>query len=246
MEFIDKELYKGKHGIYRITNIETGYSYIGQTTQDFNRRFLQHKERLESNRSCNDHMQRSYNKHGTDKFIFEVIEIVEDDSTLNFLENKYITETKLCYNILPGGGAEMHKALGELNKKLNTGKKASEKTKRKMSESRKGKPNPGGIVAAKTRAENFLNGKVNGLNTLTADDVRKIKIELMKDVKSQTEIAKEFNVVKGTISAIMNNRSWTFVEVEGWDEFVAYCKTTPWRQRKANARTTDKDVQTGR
>lgn len=245
MEFINKELYKGKHGIYRITNTETGYSYIGQTIQDFNLRFLQHKERLDNNVNCNEHMQRSYNKHGTDKFIFEVVEVVEDDSLLDFLESKYISETELSYNILPGGGAEMHKALGELNRMLNLGKKASEETRKKMSESRLGKPNPGIPKAVKTRGEKLLSGEKLKTATLTPDDVRTIKLELMNGA-TQGELAKRFNVVQGTIEAIFHDKTWKFVEVEGWAEFVAYCKTTPWRQRKANARTTDKDVQTGR
>lgn len=238
MIFEEMEFYRNQHGIYQIKNLITGEVYIGQTVQGFLRRFQEHRGMLEHNNHFNKHLQRSFNKYGSENFKFSVLESVENNENLDGLETKYISEAEKSFNILAGGGEAFYKSLGELNKILNTGKKASEETKLKMSKARTGKPHDVNKSVEK-RKEKLLAGEKLKTATLTIDEVREIKIELMKDLKSQDEIAKKFNVKKSTISAIMNNRSWTFVEVEGWSEFVDYCKTTPWRQRKANARTTD-------
>jgi group I intron endonuclease len=83
--------------IYKIVNTKSGKFYIG-STQNFDKRFAQHKSDLTKNRHHNIHLQRSWNKHGKDGFNFEVVEECE-----NYLKREQdILDTldfKTCYNV---------------------------------------------------------------------------------------------------------------------------------------------------
>lgn len=97
---------KKKFGIYGIRNIITDRYYVGQTSETFQKRFNRHSNNLENNRHHNEHLQRSYNKYGSDAFEFFVIKVCEDVNSLDTLEELYIAEYRAkynCYNILSGG-----------------------------------------------------------------------------------------------------------------------------------------------
>ena len=127
--------------VYKYTCKVNGKVYIGQTKKSL-------KRRANSNGSgyvqC-PHFGNAIKKHGWENF---VCEILEDNLTLeeaNELETKYImeydsTNDKKGYNISFGGG---NKSMPEITKKKisesNKGKYLSEETKRKLSESLKGK-----------------------------------------------------------------------------------------------------------
>lgn len=64
-------------GIYKITNLSNNKVYIGQSDR-LNEREREHFYRLGRNEHHNDHLQKSYNKHGKSNFIFEEIEITDD------------------------------------------------------------------------------------------------------------------------------------------------------------------------
>jgi len=153
-------------GIYKITNTKTNKVYIGSAVNIITR-WYQHKTALNKNRHHSIKLQRSYNKHGKNNFIFEVIEKTDIDELI--LKEQHYIDLFDCYengyNCIPTAGnnfgmkhtdetkEKLRKlALGNKNmlnknhsdetknkisEKLK-GSKLSKETKKKMSESRKG------------------------------------------------------------------------------------------------------------
>lgn len=122
-------------GIYKITNVETGKIYIG-STKCFEKRRSEHFGNLKNNRHHSRYLQNSYNKHGEGAFVFEIIEVCENEVLLErelYYLNKLLKANennhyfyKLGYNVcrIPSS---------------NLGTKMSNEQKRKLSEIKKGK-----------------------------------------------------------------------------------------------------------
>lgn len=227
MIFENKEKYKDKHGIYAIVNKKSKTIYIGQTRQRFVKRYWHHQWKLRNNTHDNDHLQQAWNLYGEDSFVFIVVDDVNNNSIdeLNYLEEKYVGCCKrmgYSYNILDGGGgrpgvhlADEHKRkIGEKNKINMTGRKASEETKKKMSETRKG--------------QTYL----RSTDKITVDQARQIK-QLLIDGMKPSDIAKNIDVEYKSVNMIMSNDAWKNVIVDGWDEYRA--------NRKTYHRLTEKD-----
>ena len=70
-----------KSGIYKITNPENQYFYIG-SSYDINNRWRKHLERLTKGNHPNIHLQRAYNKKSIDSTILE-------KQFSNFVKNSY-------------------------------------------------------------------------------------------------------------------------------------------------------------
>lgn len=150
-------------GIYKIVNKLNGKYYVGSSNNiditDNNSRLRFHIRRLQKNEHPNDYLQNAWNKYGKDNFKFLIIEEVPTDKLL-IVEQKYLdiaqNEQDKCYNLefkSTGGQwreASRDKMRGENNPNFGKtyfpyswiGKKHSTETKKKMSESKKGKPNP--------------------------------------------------------------------------------------------------------
>lgn len=90
-------------GIYKITRIETGKAYIGQTN-DIERRFIEHK----SNKSHFDTaIDKAILKHGADAFTYEIIEecaVEQLDEREKYWIDFYNTFHGFGYNCNEGGG----------------------------------------------------------------------------------------------------------------------------------------------
>lgn len=115
--------------LYKILNKNTGKAYIGQTVNEPRVRFSYHRQRLKKGTHDNEYLQRSFNKHGIDSFMFYTILKTDDLESLNLYEEQFIkilraTDRNFGYNIRPGG--------------LNT--KHSEETKKKISLAGMGRP----------------------------------------------------------------------------------------------------------
>ena len=87
-------------GIYKITKIDNGKSYIGQSN-DIERRFQEHKIRAEIP------IDKAIQKYGIDAFAFEIIEECEldklDEREIYWIAH-YNTFKGVGYNCNPGGG----------------------------------------------------------------------------------------------------------------------------------------------
>jgi len=114
-------------GIYQIRNKLNRKCYIGSSTNIQCRR-RRHLSRLRRGVHCNVHLQRAFDKYGEDTFAFEILEQV---ATMNLVEceQHYLDTLQPEYNMLPAAGSPL-------------GYHHSLETRRKMSESRKGKGNP--------------------------------------------------------------------------------------------------------
>ena len=99
---------KFKTGIYKITNTNNNRYYIGSSI-NIRKRWLEHKRLLRQNKHDNDFLQKSWNKHGEDSFVFEVLEFVEEASELIIREQYYLDMIKpfnkdTTYNICENAG----------------------------------------------------------------------------------------------------------------------------------------------
>ena len=136
-------------GIYKIKNIITGLFYIGQTTNLYKRRKY-HICDLTNNKYKNPHLQNSWNKHGGENFIFEIL-IHCESSELDKYEQFFVDTLKPEYNIMkecvssPKGLtlSEEHKkklSISHMGKPgYWKGKEFSDEHRRKLSEWQKGK-----------------------------------------------------------------------------------------------------------
>lgn len=97
-------------GIYMIKNLFNNKVYIGQST-NIDRRWNDHKNKLNNNKHENLHLQESYNKYGEDNFSFEIICKCGKDE-LNDKEVYYINKFKSYmpengYNLTKGGNSNI-------------------------------------------------------------------------------------------------------------------------------------------
>lgn len=147
---------KNHFGIYCIECIPTKVKYIGQTHENFYRRWTFHKWHLNNNHHSNTYLQNAYNKYGSDNFIFYPIQSfniqgrdVIGKDTLDELEVMYIKQFDTFnngFNLTTGGNKckmkslseAVKKSIGSKNRVHMLGRKHSEETKRLMSESHKG------------------------------------------------------------------------------------------------------------
>lgn len=146
--------------VYQITNMFTGDFYIG-STQSFARREWQHRYALKRNEHKNPHMQASWNKHGEDAFVFEVLEEVPEGADMLAVENKYLHKhvgQHNCFNVNKDAAsprlgqvltdtAKQNISLGRKGKGAGEdhyryGQEVSAEVRAKISETQKGRPSP--------------------------------------------------------------------------------------------------------
>lgn len=221
MEFYKRDEFKDKCGIYSIVNHLTGDVYIGQTSQEFLKRFFHHDWKLRDGSHDNAHLQRAFNLYGEQYFSFIPLKVLDrDDNSKNLdeLEIKYISimrEMNHCYNILDGGNTskrglhltEEHKrAIGEKNRINMLGRKHSEETKKKMSKAHKGKH------------QNRTDYRMNAEQVVAAK-------QLLISGMTASDVAKQIGVDYKAINALIANNTWSDIIVDGWDDFLANRKT---------------------
>ncbi len=152
--------------VYGIVNILNRQIYIGSTTRP-GRRFIEHRGRLKGNRHDNQHLQNSYNRHGQEYFHYHTIESDISFELLEDRERFWVRyfnsdDRNYGYNITKADYINKSFKRGEVSKETVErmiaaqrkrkkyeadngipppmfGKHHSDETKRKMSESSKGK-----------------------------------------------------------------------------------------------------------
>ena len=119
-------------GIYKITNTITGDFYIG-SSKDVKKRWESHKWPSKWNKCPNNPMYLDMKKYGVDKFEFQVIEEVEEDS-LKEAEQKFIEILKPTYNNNRANGfdVERRKKYKKQYNKYDIGKESQRKYKSQL------------------------------------------------------------------------------------------------------------------
>ena len=82
------EILRFKTGVYLITNLSNGKTYVGSSVNIYNR-LHEHITLLNNNRAHNKHLQAAWNKYGKDSFVFSVLTYCEPDVRFD-LEQYYI------------------------------------------------------------------------------------------------------------------------------------------------------------
>ncbi|BCC74234.1 hypothetical protein BCJMU51_p2089 (plasmid) [Bacillus cereus] len=132
-------------GVYAILNLNNGKVYIGSSVDVF-KRWGDHRRELERGVHHSPRLQNSWNKHSEESFSFEIIEDVGDKDRLIKQEQYWIDIFKSYddsngYNISHAAksclGIERSEEFKEGCRWRNLGKKQSEETKQKRSESLK-------------------------------------------------------------------------------------------------------------
>ena len=121
-----------KTGIYKITCLANKKLYIGSACgfkskpikkNGFFRRWYEHIRDLKANKHKNKHLQFAWNKYGQENFIFEILELCNQDVALE-KEKYYInlyqtTNHNYGFNILNGHLANYNKFTQEHRKKIS-------------------------------------------------------------------------------------------------------------------------------
>jgi group I intron endonuclease len=84
-------------GIYRIYNKIINKTYVGKSI-DIDSRKYQHFNDLINGVHNNSQLQKDYNEYGKQNFEFEILETVEDDNKLDYLEDYYIKKYDALVN----------------------------------------------------------------------------------------------------------------------------------------------------
>ena len=113
-------------GVYKITNTITGDFYIG-SSKDIKRRWREHKKPSTWKRCPNNPMYLDMQKYGLDKFVFEIIEVVEIEQ-LKVAEQHFIETLKPTYNNYRAKGRDAKK-FKERQKKYRQSEKGKERQK---------------------------------------------------------------------------------------------------------------------
>lgn len=116
--------------IYGIRHISSGKIYVGSAVK-VKSRWKVHLNSLKKGKHHSKYLQNAWEKHGRESFEFLILEIVSNKNLLLMQENIWITK---LLSADPNYGFNMCLTAGS-----QLGMKHSEETRKKMSESRKGK-----------------------------------------------------------------------------------------------------------
>jgi group I intron endonuclease len=131
--------------IYKITNQLNGKVYVGKTEFSIESRWKKHLQC--ATKKVNRYLYDAINKYGSVNFLITQIEKCNNKDDLNYKEKLWIkeyrsTDKNFGYNMQEGGtGGAQPKEIIEKIRSKRIGFKHSEKTKKKMSECKKGKFN---------------------------------------------------------------------------------------------------------
>ena len=158
--------------------------YIGQSV-NIEKRWLNHRAKLEKNKHANKHLQNAWNKYGSDNFKFAMIEEC-DIQSLNEREIFWISKYKTTtddkgYNMQYGGSTGLH----------------TEEYKEHMKIKMKGNTNGGA-------------GETCGRSRITEEQAIRI-VYLLLSGQTPREIQEETNISLRIIRHIKQKESWVYL-----------------------------------
>ncbi len=214
-------------GVYCIQIEKDNYwqSYVG-ISNNIERRWIEHKNKLNNNNHRNRYLQYSWNKYGQNAFEFLLLEEVEQYEHLYQLEKEYsysfgYGDSDLCFNIgTPGEKSAMlgrpvsettRKKIGASQigeKNHNFGKKITEEAKQKIREALRGE-NSYSAKLTEFEARGILTVKLNRGNNYRGDFTQKT-------------LAKCFKVSISCIDKVMCRKKWKHIEPLSEEEYEQF------------------------
>lgn len=210
----------------------------------FIKRYWHHRWKLRNNCHDNKFLQNTWNKHGEDDFVFEVVEVLHKDDNMNLYEIEYIEKYDSYnngFNLTTGGEGKKncpmpeHAKLivGAKNRKHNLGKKHSKETREKMrlsSPRRKLTKRQIDILRAsrigskhtdeaKQKMREKKLGSRNAVSVINEEQAYEIKQRLI-DGERIIDVSTNMDIDYAIIKAILQCKTWNHVEVDGWTEFI--------------------------
>lgn len=189
-----------------------------------------HLSDLRRNIHINSHLQNAFNKYYEKSFEFEILEVIEDKSTLTKREDYWVyfyksNDPEFGYNIrkFAENNFGFHHSKETIQKIIknrrsfakeenpNYGKKASEETKKRSSESHLG--NRQSEETKRKISENHpdISGEKHPSAKLTNNQVIEI-IKMLKEGMRGMDIAKIFGICQSTISLIKHGKAWKSID----------------------------------
>jgi len=95
----------GSAGVYQIRNLQNDKRYIGSSV-NLNKRWREHRSALNNNNHWNRHLQRSWNRHGSENFICEPLVTCHPSMRL-WYEQQFLDQWKPEYNMAPASGSPL-------------------------------------------------------------------------------------------------------------------------------------------
>lgn len=186
-------------GVYEIRNVLNGMVYIG-SSKVIEARFWRHKWSLRRGTHHNQHLQRSWAKHGEMSFAFHVVETCTPDSRWECEEahfQKYAIDQRYNSTTVSRGGTRV----GQVN---------SPEHRKKISDARKGKPtwSKGGHNTWSAKATASMVSKYP--NVVKADHLDGRVLCFLHP----GEAAKSLGLARKVVSNILNG--WANRTRDGW------------------------------
>lgn len=210
-------------GIYQFKNTVNNKIYIGSSTE-LDKRKENHIYSLRKGTHHSVYFQRAWDKYGEESFKYEILELLDDDTTTKELlerEQFWLDKTKCYeaergYNILKIAGSNKgFKMSAESRAKLSKsrmGIRPNEKTRLKLSISKR-KEN----LTKETREKltKVNQGELSPNSKLKESEVIEIK-KMLADGVSRKEVAEKFNYSLKAMEKIAIGELWGWLEVDGF------------------------------
>lgn len=203
-------------GIYKITNTVNGKVYVGSAV-NLRRRFTQHRHSLRKDKHHSIKLQRSWNKHGENRFIFSVIEHVTEKEKLIDREQFWMDKLDVFnvgYNTEPMAGNSL-------------GVKHSEEARKNMSLAHIGKKQSPEMIAKRVAK---LVGRKDSLET------RQKKSNAMRGIKKSKDFCLQMSIARKGIKLSPEHRKKiadhqkSIIGIKRSEEFSNKLKTS-WKSR---------------
>lgn len=193
-------------GIYKITNLINNKIYIGSTKNLYQRR-IDHFYSLKINKHHNSHLQNSYNKYGTENFVFEILITCHPDMLL-WYEQQFSDQWKPEYN---------KKRIAERNatKRHSTykGKKRGRKPSSLVTNETKEKIKKLGRMMGHSVSQNTrdklsakLKGRPNYNLAKIVDGLISPDGTVYKNILNLSDFCKEHGLSKGNMWSVVNRK----------------------------------------
>ena len=205
-------------GIYEIFCTVNGRRYIGSAVH-FEKRWRLHFTQLQAGKHHSVHLQRAWNKHGADAFVFRVLEECEREQLIE-REQAAIDRLAPEFNGRPDAGSQLglkhrpeSRRLMSVNSARNAafaGRRHSEESKRQISEKKRGVAQTPEHVAKRMQTIRERGVRI-GRQRFNEEQVREIR-QCAAAGETNVAIARRYGVSDGVICEIKSRKAYRWVE----------------------------------